>query len=129
MGRLQPGGGRLSSSESGKPIIIDFTAAWCVNCKEIEHDVFDNPAVSPTLAQGFVTLRADLTNFGSPASVAVEKQYGFGSLPTIVILDPSGKEIKPLRITGRLGVEEFQRRLRLAQGQAVTGGGRHAVTL
>ena len=102
---------------AGKPIIIDFTAAWCVNCKEIEHDVFDNPAVSPTLAQGFVTLRADLTDFNSPASVAVEKQYGFGSLPTIVILDPSGKEIRPLRITGRLGVEEFQRRLRLAQQQ------------
>jgi len=102
----------------GKPIIIDFTAAWCVNCKEIEHDVFDNPAVAPTLAQGFVTLRADLTDFNSPASVALEKQYGFGSLPTIVILDPSGREIKPLRVTGRLDVQEFQRRLRLAQGQA-----------
>ena len=107
----------VSAAGAGKPIIIDFTAAWCVNCKEIEHDVFDNPAVSPTLAQGFVTLRADLTDFNSPASVAVEKQYGFGSLPTIVILDPSGKEIRPLRITGRLGVEEFQRRLRLAQRQ------------
>ena len=107
----------VSAAGAGKPIIIDFTAAWCVNCKEIEHDVFDNPAVSPTLAQGFVTLRADLTDFNSPASVAVEKQYGFGSLPTIVILDPSGKEIRPLRITGRLGVEEFQRRLRLAQQQ------------
>ena len=107
-----------SVAGAGKPIIIDFTASWCVNCKEIEHDVFDNPAVSPTLAQGFVTLRADLTDFNSPASVAVEKQYGFGSLPTIVILDPSGKEIKPLRITGRLGVEEFQRRLRLARGQS-----------
>jgi len=107
----------VSAAGAGKPIIIDFTAAWCVNCKEIEHDVFDNPAVSPTLAQGFVTLRADLTDFNSPASVAVEKQYGFGSLPTIVVLDPSGKEIRPLRITGRLGVEEFQRRLRLAQRQ------------
>jgi len=102
----------------GKPIIIDFTAAWCVNCKEIEHDVFDNPAVAPTLAKSFVTLRADLTDFNSPASVALEKQYGFGSLPTIVILDPSGREIKPLRVTGRLDVQEFGRRLRLAQGQA-----------
>lgn len=107
-----------AAAQTGKPIIIDFTAAWCVNCKEIEHNVFDSPAVAPTLAREFVTLRADLTQWGSPASVALQKQYGFGSLPTIVILNPSGKEIKPLRITGRLDVQEFQRRLRLAQGQA-----------
>ncbi len=107
-----------SAAQSGKPILIDFTAAWCVNCKEIEHDVFDSPAVAPTLARDFVTLRADLTQWNSPASVALQKQYGFDSLPTIVILDPSGKEIKPLRITGRLDVPEFQRRLRLAKGQA-----------
>jgi len=104
-----------SAAQSGKSILIDFTAAWCVNCKEIEHDVFDSPAVAPTLARDFVTLRADLTQWGSPASVALQKQYGFDSLPTIVILDPSGKEIRPLRITGRLDVQEFQRRLRLAQ--------------
>ena len=106
-----------AASGMGKPIIIDFTAAWCVNCKEIEHDVFDSPAVAPTLARDFVTLRADLTQFSSSASVALEKQYGFGSLPTIVILDPSGKEIKPLRITGRLDVQEFQRRLQQAKSQ------------
>ena len=106
-----------SAAGAGKPIIIDFTASWCVNCKEIEHDVFENPAVAPALASDFVTLRADLTQFGSPASVALEKQYGFGSLPTIVILDPSGKEIKPLRITGRLGVQEFLGRLQEAKGR------------
>ena len=94
--------------------MIDFTAAWCVNCKEIEHDVFANPIVAPTLAGKFVTLRADLTQWTSPASMALEKHYGFGSLPTIVILRPDGTEIKSLRITGRLSIAEFQKRLRLA---------------
>ena len=103
-----------SAAQAGKPIIIDFTAAWCVNCKEIEHDVFANPAVAPTLVDKFVTLRADLTQWTSPASAALEKQYGFGSLPTIVILKPDGTEIKSLRITGRLSIAEFQKRLRLA---------------
>ena len=104
-----------AATKSGKPIIVDFTAAWCVNCKEIEHDVFENPAVAPALADKFVTLRADLTQWSSPSSTALEKQYGFGSLPTIVILNPDGTEIKNLRITGRLSVAEFQKRLQQAQ--------------
>ena len=108
-----------AASGAGKPVIVDFTAAWCVNCKVIEHDVFDSPAVAPILARDFVTLRADLTRWNSPESVALQKQYGFGSLPTVVILDPAGKEIKPLRITGRLDVQEFERRLQQAKGQMV----------
>ena len=102
------------ATQSGKPILIDFTAAWCVNCKEIEHDVFDNPAVAPTLTRDFVTLRADLTEWNSPASVALQKQYGFGSLPTVVTLNSRGQELRGLRITGRLPISDFQNRIRQA---------------
>ena len=107
--------------QSGKPVIVDFTAAWCVNCKEIAHDVFENPAVAPVLADKFVTLRADLTQWNSPSSSALEKQYGFGSLPTVIFLDPkTGQEIKPLRITGRLSVAEFQKKMAAVRN---SGGG------
>lgn len=112
-----------AASQAGKPVIVDFTAAWCVNCKEIEHDVFENAAVAPELADKFVTLRADLTQWGSPASAALEKQYGFGSLPTIIFLDPkTGQEIKPLRITGRLSVAEFQKKMAAAEGGSAGAG-------
>ena len=103
-----------AAAQVGKPVIIDFTAKWCVNCHEIEHDVFENPAVKPTLGSDFVTLQADLTQWTSPASAALEKQYGFGSLPTIVFLDKTGAEIKSLRITGRLPVADFQKRMAAA---------------
>ena len=106
-----------SSARTGKPVIVDFTAAWCVNCKEIAHDVFENPIVAPELTNKFVTLRADLTQWNSSASAALEKQYGFGSLPTVIFLDPkTGQEIKNLRITGRLSVAEFQKKMAAAEG-------------
>ena len=108
-------GAFADATRTGKPIVIDFTAAWCVNCKEIEHDVFEEPTVAPTLASKFITLRADLTQWNSPASATLQKQYRFGSLPTIVILRPGGQEIKSLRITGRLSVADFLRRLQQAR--------------
>ncbi len=103
------------AAQQGKPTMIDFTAKWCVNCKQIEHDVFQNSAVAPKLASQFVTLRVDLTQWNSAPSVALQKQYGFGALPTVIFLDKAGHEIKPLRITGRLSVADFQKRLQTAQ--------------
>ena len=109
--------------QSGKPVIVDFTASWCVNCKEIEHDVFENAAVAPQLADKFVTLRANLTQWTSPASAALEKQYGFGSLPTVIFLNPkTGQEIKSLRITGRLSVADFQKKMAAAEGSSAGAG-------
>ena len=76
--------------------------------------MFEAPTVKPILGSQFVTLRVDMTKWADPQNTALQKQYGFGSLPTIVILDKSGKEIKPARITGRLGIPDFLKRLDLA---------------
>jgi thiol:disulfide interchange protein len=82
-----------------------------VNCKQIEKEVFEQPQVADRLSKEVVTLRADLTKWADPESVALQKQFDFKALPTIVLLDADGTENKTLRITGRLSVEEFEKRL------------------
>jgi thiol:disulfide interchange protein len=100
-----------AAKSAGKPVVIDFTADWCVNCKQIEKEVFEQPQVADRLSKEVVTLRADLTKWADPASAALQKEFDFKALPTIVLLDANGKENKELRITGRLSVDEFEKRL------------------
>ena len=75
------------------------------------------------LAGSFQHAPRRLTQWNSPASAALEKQYGFGSLPTIVILKSDGTEIKSLRVTGRLSVSDFQKRLQAASAGKETHPG------
>jgi thiol:disulfide interchange protein len=102
-----------SAKQQSKPVIIDFTADWCVNCKIIEKEVFASPEVVPQLSD-FVTLKSDMTNWSSPANSALQQKYNIQSLPAIVFLDKNGAEIKSLRITGRLPVADFLKRLKTA---------------
>jgi thiol:disulfide interchange protein DsbD len=47
---------------AGKPIFIDFTAAWCITCKVNERIALADPAVAGAFAsRGIAALRADWT--------------------------------------------------------------------
>ncbi|MGB5106091.1 MAG: thioredoxin family protein [Candidatus Zixiibacteriota bacterium] len=47
----------------GKPLLIDFTAAWCLSCKVNERVAFSSKAVQDRLSQlAVVTMKADWTS-------------------------------------------------------------------
>jgi thiol:disulfide interchange protein DsbD len=98
------------AAEDGKPVVIDFSADWCLPCKELEHKTFNTPEVIDA-ADDFVTLKADLTQHGSPEVRALRRKFDIRGVPTIVFIDAAGRERANLRAVEFIDKDEFLDRL------------------
>jgi thiol:disulfide interchange protein DsbD len=98
------------AAEDGKPVIIDFSAEWCLPCKELDHQTFNQPEVIDA-TKGFVSLKADLTQHGSAEVRALRRKFDIRGVPTIVFIDAAGRERANLRAVEFIDKEEFLSRL------------------
>ena len=106
----------VAATSKNQPVVIDFSAEWCIPCEELEHETFNQPDVIEA-ARRIVPLRADLTLSASEEVVALRKKFNIRGVPTIVFIDRSGKERDDLRVIHFIEKDEFLEKL-----QALTGG-------
>ena len=95
----------------GQYVLIDFSADWCLPCKELDHRTFSHPEVKDAAAD-VLTLRADLTQTASPEVASLRKEYAIKGVPTVVFLDKNGKEREDLRVFGFVDKDDFLGRIR-----------------
>jgi len=88
----------------GRPLIVDFTAAWCVACKEIDKLTFTDERVQREAGR-FVAVKVDATDTEDPLVVATMDRLQVRGLPTLILFDSSGKEVE--RFTEFVKAERF----------------------
>ncbi|MCM0029180.1 MAG: protein-disulfide reductase DsbD [Polynucleobacter sp.] len=100
------------AKRTGKPLLLDFYADWCISCKEMEIKTFANPAVAKKM-QEFILVQADVTR-NTAEHQALLKQYGLFGPPGILLFNPAGEEKINQRVVGFMPPDRFLLRLNAA---------------
>jgi thiol:disulfide interchange protein DsbD len=106
-----------ASVAAGRPVMMDFSADWCLPCHEMELNTFTDPRVVAA-AKRFDRYKVDLTKYDSPEAQALRKRYAISGVPIVVFLGAGGNEIAEARVDGFVPPEAFLQNLRLGGGEA-----------
>jgi len=102
----------LAHRRSGRPVFVDFTAAWCISCQVNERVVLATPRVVGAFRERDVALvKADWTR-RDPEITRALASFGRSGVPLYVLYppDPTGEpELLPAVLTQGLVLEALDR--------------------
>jgi thiol:disulfide interchange protein DsbD len=89
-----------------RPVMLDFTADWCVSCKEMEKYTFPDSQVISAL-KPYMLLRADVTANDDDDQALLKQFKSFGP-PTIAFFDASGQAQESFKLVGFTPADKFR---------------------
>jgi protein disulfide-isomerase len=91
------------AKEEQKKVFLFFTGSdWCGWCMRLEREILKLPAFTAYAKENLVLVKLDFPRgFRLPAAEAAQnqqlsKQYGVRGYPTVVVLDPAGRQVGQL---------------------------------
>jgi len=110
----QPYSDQRLAAASGRAVLVEFTADWCLNCKSLEQTTFRKKVLLETIdALGVVALQVDLTQMDDSRRELLTRFGGY-AIPYIVLLDKKGRMAR--QYTGMVGAGTLVENLKAIGG-------------
>ena len=91
------------AKQEDKLVMLDFYAAWCAACNELDHQTYADPTVAARL-DDYVNIKLDFTRTSETTKALTEK-YQIPGLPVVIFLDANETVLK--RFTGFVDAEKM----------------------
>jgi len=101
-----------AANAAGKPVLFDFYADWCVECKRMERNTFTDAGVRAALSD-YVLLKVDVTAQDDD-DVALQRRFGIVGPPATLFFHCGTDERREHRLVGYEDPAPFAERLRRA---------------
>lgn len=96
--------------QTDKPMILFFTATWCVPCRVMKRTVWADEKVAFQVNTRFIPLILDADD---PETAELFRRYQVGATPTTIITDPQGNVLQ--WVHGKMEKADFLKWLRKLQ--------------
>jgi thiol:disulfide interchange protein DsbD len=82
-----------TAKAEGKPVLIKFTADWCLSCQAADRLVFRRKDIAKIIEQkNVLAIKADTTVKGYPATIALKNVYNEPGVPVTILFVPGREE-------------------------------------
>ena len=80
------------SAQTGRPVLVRFTASWCKNCHDMERGTLRDPEVADYIRKNFIYVTFPAEDPSRPEIKEVLEKYDIPGFPAFVIIRPSRSE-------------------------------------
>ena len=96
-----------TANATSKPVMIDYYADWCLDCKRMDRTTFKDSAIVETLSESFIAIKVDVTDPNDDFSRAIRKRYQVFGPPALLFMDRNGGLTSNSPAYGYLDVDEL----------------------